>query len=376
LSLLPPASEAPRLAEEFTSQITLWDMTPLVSILIPAYKAERWIGDSIESAIAQTWPRKEIVVVDDGSPDGTAEVARRFSSKGVAVVTTSNQGAAAARNHALRLSQGDYIQWLDADDLLGPDKIERQIKALREGDDESTLLSGPWAFFNYRTHRARFSPTSLWQDLAPVEWLIRKLDENLHMQTATWLTSRKLAEAAGAWDTRLLVDDDGEYFCRVLLASKGTRFVPDAKVFYRVTPSGRLSHIGMSDKKKDAMVISMKLHIKYLRSLEDSERTRKACLTYMQNWLDAFYPERPDIISDLQGLAAQLGGRLEWPRLRWKYAWMEPIVGFAAAKRAQMALPLLKASLIRGWDKTMYGFESRGTTVRNTTTVTNPNGSV
>ncbi len=107
-------------------------MQPLVSILIPAYNSQEWLADTLESAIAQTWPRKEIIVVDDGSRDHTAEVARRFTSKEVAVVTTKNQGAAAARNHAMRLSQGDYIQWLDADDLLAPEKVERQIAALRE----------------------------------------------------------------------------------------------------------------------------------------------------------------------------------------------------------------------------------------------------
>ena len=93
-------------------------MKPLVSILIPAYNADQWIAETVQSAIGQTWPRKEIIVVDDGSSDRTAEVARRFISKKVAVVSTENQGAAAARNYGLRLSHGDYIQWLDADDLL------------------------------------------------------------------------------------------------------------------------------------------------------------------------------------------------------------------------------------------------------------------
>jgi glycosyltransferase involved in cell wall biosynthesis len=333
-------------------------MKPLVSILIPAHNAENLIAHTIQSAIGQTWPRKEIIVVDDGSGDRTADEARRFASKGVAVVTVENQGAAAARNHALKLSQGDYIQWLDADDLLGPDKIGRQLAALREGDGRHTLLSGSWGYFNYRTDRARFLATSLWHDLSPVEWLLRKMSENLHMQTATWLTSRELAEKAGAWDTRLLSDDDGEYFCRVLLASKGTRFVPEARVFYRLTPSSRLSQIGTSNRKKDAMLVSMKLHIEYLRSLEESERVRQVCLTYMQNWFDAFYPERPDIVAELQGLAAQLQGRLEKPRLRWKYAWMAPIFGFESAKRAQMVLPEFKASLVRRWDKAMYRFEN------------------
>src|SRR5215469_10459942 len=129
-------------------------MQPLVSILIPAYNAEEWIADTIQSAIAQTWQRKEIIVVDDGSSDRTAEVARRFVSKEVAIISTENQGAAAARNHAFQLSQGNYIQWLDADDLLSPDKIEHQLVALREVSNDRMLLSCPWGNFNYRTRCA------------------------------------------------------------------------------------------------------------------------------------------------------------------------------------------------------------------------------
>jgi glycosyltransferase involved in cell wall biosynthesis len=329
-------------------------MKPLVSIIIPAYNAQEWIADTIQSAVGQSWPRKEIIVVDDGSRDRTAEVARRFASKEIAVVSTRNQGAAAARNYGLHLSQGEYIQWLDADDILAPDKIERQLAALRQSDNSRILLSSPWAYFNYRTCCARFIPTSLWQDLSPIEWLLAKMGENLHMQTATWLTSRQLAEAAGPWNTRLLSDDDGEYFCRVLLASGGTRFVPEAKVFYRVVPSGRLSQIGVSDKKKNAMLIGMKLHLEYVRSLEESERVRKACLAYLQTWYGDFYPERPDIIADLQSVAAELGGHLEEPCLRWKYAWMRPLFGWTAAKWAQRSLPQFKAACVRHFDKAMY----------------------
>ena len=200
-------------------------MKPLVSILIPAYNAEKLIAYTLQSAVAQTWQRKEIIVVNDGSRDRTAEVAQRFCSKGVKLVSTENQGLSAAVNHAFRLCQGDYIQELDADDLLAPDKIERQLAALREDDSKRMLLSSPWAYFYFRTRRARFVPNSLWQDLSPVEWLLRKMGENLHMQNATWLVSRELAEAAGPWDTRLQYDQDGEYFARVLLASEGTRFV-------------------------------------------------------------------------------------------------------------------------------------------------------
>src|ERR1700761_9459971 len=104
-------------------------MQPLVSILIPAYNAEKWLVDTLESAIAQTWPQKEIIVVDDGSTDRTLAIARHFERSAVRVVTQPNQGAAAARNKAFSLSRGEYIQWLDADDLLSSEKVEHQMRA-------------------------------------------------------------------------------------------------------------------------------------------------------------------------------------------------------------------------------------------------------
>ena len=199
-------------------------MKPLVSILITAYNGEDTIAYTLDSAIAQTWQRKEIIVVDDGSTDRTAEVVRQF--KDVKLVSTENQGLSGAQNNAFPLSQGDYIQYLDADDLLAPDKIERQLAALGDFDNRRVLLSSPWAPFYYRIRHARFIRNSLCQDLSPVEWLLRKIGENLHMQNATWLVSRELAEAAGPWDTRLDFDQDGEYFCRVLWHPKVPALYP------------------------------------------------------------------------------------------------------------------------------------------------------
>jgi glycosyltransferase involved in cell wall biosynthesis len=334
-------------------------MKPLVSILIPAYNAEDWIASTLQSALGQTWPRKEIIVVDDGSRDRTAEVARRFASKQVAVISTENRGLSAAVNYGFRLSQGDYIQELDADDLLGPDKIERQLAALRQGDSRRILLSSPWAPFYYRTRGARFVQNTLCQDLSPVEWLLRKMGQNLHMQNATWLVSRELTEAAGPWDERLHFDQDGEYFARVLLASEGTRFVPETGIFYRASAWNRVSYLGNSNKKKESLLRSMKLHIQYLRSLEESERVRRACLTYLQTWYGSFYPDHPDLVADLKSLAAQLHGHLEPPHLRRKYSWMKSLLGWRAAKWAQAKLPEARGVLLRRWDRAMYRLEAR-----------------
>ena len=334
-------------------------MKPLVSILIPAYNSERWIAETLRSALAQTWPRCEIIVVDDGSRDRTAEVARGFAARGVKVATQANQGASAARNHAFSISQGDYIQWLDADDLLAPDKIAKQMALVEQGAGPRMLLSSAWGHFLYRPAAATFIPTPLWADLAPLDWLVRKLSQNLFMQPATWLTSRELAKAAGPWDTRISLDDDGEYFCRVIMASEGTRFVPDARVYYRRSGFGSLSTVGRTNKKLESQFLSMQLHIQYLRSLEESDRTRDACLKYLQTWLVYFYPDRLDIARKLEDLATDCRGRLEVPRFPWKYAWIQTLFGWEAARQAQVFVPRLKLSVKRSWDRALFRWENR-----------------
>lgn len=328
-------------------------MAPLVSILIPAYNAERFIAQTIESALAQTWARKELIIVDDGSKDATAAIARRYASRSVLVVSQKNQGAAAARNKALSLSTGELIQWLDADDLLSANKVAVQVEALRDAGKD-VLASSGWGSFRARPSRARFVPTPLWQDLDPVEWMVRKWRHNLHMQTATWLVSRELTEAAGPWDSRLLGDDDGEYFCRVIVRAERVKFVPAGRVYYRISDASRLSYIGTSNRKMDAQFLGMEMQIGYLRSLEDSERVRRACVAWLQTWLVHFYPNRLDIVERAQQLARSLGGELQMPVLSWKYDWIRRGFGWPAAKQAQIRYNERKSYLLSSWDRAVF----------------------
>src|SRR5205085_3675645 len=228
------------------------------------------------------------------------------------------------RNKAFELSKGDYIQWLDADDLLSRGKIASQLAELQPGQSKRTLFSGACGHFRFRPERATFSPTALCSDLSPVEFLLRKIEQNLYMQTATWLASRELVAAAGPWDKRLLSDDDGEYFCRIVRASEAIHFVPQARVFYRLGADG-LSYVGRSNRKLEALFLSIELHIQHIRALEDSPRVRKACLTYLQRHLFYFYPEMPEIVQRAERLATDLGGTLQTPRLSWKYWWIQKL---------------------------------------------------
>jgi glycosyltransferase involved in cell wall biosynthesis len=336
-------------------------MKPLVSILIPAYNAQEWIAAALRSAVHQTWPNKEIIVVDDGSRDRTRSIAEKFSKDGVVVVSQTNRGASAARNKAFSLCHGDYIQWLDADDILAPDKISLQMESVVQSNNKRILFSSEWGKFLYRIKRASFLRTALWEDLSPLEWLVRKMSLNIWMIPGCWLVSRELTEAAGPWDERLSFDDDGEYFCRVLLNSEGVKFIPDARIFYRTGGLTSLSNFDGSTKKLESAWISIRLHIKYLHQMELSERTRQAAVTYLRTWLPGFSYCRPDIVKEMKEMGLALGGEVKIIEtvdvLRWKFAWMKNIFGGRFAFWAQTWLPRCKHLTIRSWDKAISQLE-------------------
>lgn len=326
-------------------------MKQLVSILIPAFNAEKWIGGCIESALAQTWPRKEIIVVNDGSKDSTLKVAKYYASRDVQVANQENRGASAARNHALSLAQGDYIQWLDADDLLAPDKVSIQLEGAEPGQSSQILLSSSWGKYYYRPENAKFVPDVLWDDLTPVEWLFRKVDQNLWMAIESWLVSRGLTEMAGPWNENMSLDDDGEYFCRVLSCASEVRFIPEARCFCRRATFGLSHDLTLSSQKLESLAFSLFSYIQTMRSMEESQRTSDACLKLLNRWAIYFYPERPDLLIKLQSTARDLGGELTPPRLRAKYQWIQKIFGWRIAKKAQHELPALRSIAERSWER-------------------------
>jgi glycosyltransferase involved in cell wall biosynthesis len=282
------------------------DMARLASIIIPCYNAAQWLEQTLLSALSETWAPIEIIVVDDGSTDGSLEIARRFESRGVVVRSQSNAGASSARNHGLRLAHGDFIQFLDADDLLATDKIARQME-LAELCAPDTALCCTWTRFTRNPNDADYTTQVLCRDATPVEWMTLKLECDAMMHPAAWLIPRSLCDRAGPWDESLTLDDDGEYFARIVLGSSGVRNCREAVSFYRSNIAGSLSGT-KSERAWNSALRSLEKSSALLRRTEDSPRTRKASAIAFQQYIYSAYPVAPESIRQAEEHVAALGG--------------------------------------------------------------------
>lgn len=278
-------------------------MTALVSVLIPCHNAAPWLAQTLACAIAQTWSNLEIILVDDGSTDESWAIAQRFAevhrqkTVPIQLIQQPQQGASTARNRAIQASRGALIQYLDADDLLAPDKIERQMQlwhGLPEHHRDQTLIAGEWARFHQDIDEAQFHPQPCWGDHAPVDWLCSIWQHNWMMHPAAWLVPRPLLERAGPWDEQISLNDDGEYFCRVALASSGIQFAWGARSYYRSGNSASLS-----GRKSDAAWASALRSLERCRDrllqAEDSPRTRQTCAILFQRFVYEVYPQVPQL---------------------------------------------------------------------------------
>ena len=207
-----------------------------VSIIIPAHNAAPNIRDTLDSVLRQSWADREVIVVDDGSSDGTAQMAEAYAPRGVRVIRQANRGAASARNRGYAESTGAYIQYLDADDLLSPEKIAIQVAAL--DGKPGYVASCRWGRFRHAPEETRWEDGPQFRDLSPPEYFRTYLASagGAFMPCHAWLTPRELVAAAGPWNPFLTTNDDGDFFARVMLRARGVVFCGSAAVFYRQVP--------------------------------------------------------------------------------------------------------------------------------------------
>ncbi len=266
----------------------------------------RWVRESLASALGQTHRELELLVVDDGSTDETAAIVESMQDPRIKLIRLTASGACVARNAGLSEARGALIQILDADDVLAPDKIERQVARWSEEGD-SVVYFGPFAQFDDDLAQARFEPRANWKDMDGHAWLVSAWSDGGMMAPHSWLTPAGIARAADRWDDTLLQNQDGEYFSRVLLASSGARFCDQARSYYRVTRkksiSRRTDHAARSSRLRSTCLIAERL-----LAVDDGARTRGACGNAFEELMYMTYPQFPDIHEAARSRLEEVGG--------------------------------------------------------------------
>jgi glycosyltransferase involved in cell wall biosynthesis len=307
----------------------------LVSVVMPAFNAESVIQESVLSVLRQTYSRLELIIVDDGSTDSTSQILKTVQDPRVTVRYQENKGAASARNHAMRLVKGDLIQFLDADDILSNDKIERQVTAL-VSSPPGTIASCPWAHFTSDTKAAVIDQEPVWSVTDPTQWLIESLSGAGMMQTASWLIPREIAEVVGPWNESLTLHDDGEYFTRILLASRRNAFVPEAIVFYRGANSSLSRR--RSAKDLESAFLVCELRRQHLLGKLDSPASRKAVATQYAQFVYEHGRTAPDLARSAIDTIHALGVKPNVYAGGHGFRFLSGLIGFHGAVRLRSAI--------------------------------------
>ncbi len=277
------------------------------------FNAASYVTEAINAACEQTHESLELIVVDDGSTDGSAGVVKAITDPRVRYVFQSNQGQSAAINYGVSLAKGHWIKLLDADDWINPEHIACQVQVLNGRDD--AVASCRWGYFShdFRNPAVRTEHTNAsYED--PLQWIVDSLTRDEGMMGGwMWLIPRKVWDRAGGYDPRLSLNNDFHASIAILLASNGVRFAADAIYSYRRGLAGSLSR-GRSRKAMESALLTTELGCSLMLQREDSPRIRAICARRFQRWVYDFFPDFPDLTDRAESAAQQLGGAdLDFP---------------------------------------------------------------
>lgn len=213
-------------------------MADSVSILIPVHNAGDWLEPALESAVNQTWPNREIIAIDDGSTDGSAERLRAWQNR-IRVKCRGNRGGNPTRNELLELATGTWVQFLDADDYLLPEKIQTQM-AVAEAHPGAVMLYSPLVI---EYHGPDGPSREIWNphrsDGQHDPWTYH-LGWKL-TQTGGALFRREVLQQAGGWDEAQPCCQDNGVFFRMLKTGRPILRSPLAEAVYRRFEKGSVS---------------------------------------------------------------------------------------------------------------------------------------
>ena len=219
----------------------------LISCIIPVYNGERYLREAIDSVLAQAHRPLEIIVVDDGSTDGTADVAAGYGAR-LDYVRQSNAGPAAARNRGLSLAQGEFVAFLDADDLWHPEKLQRQMARFQARSELGYCVAHVQNFWipeleeeaeKFRDHRiAKALPSYV---------------------TATLVARRSVFDAMGQFDPALGHGDSTEWFLRAAEDGTVMELLPDVLLYRCLHQANRSRLLASQSRERFLEILKARL---------------------------------------------------------------------------------------------------------------------
>ncbi len=199
-----------------------------VSVIIPCFNAEKWLAEAIDSCLQQTYPNIEIIVMDDGSTDNSLEIIKSYGNL-IYWESFPHKGGNYARNSAFALSKGKYIQYLDADDYILPEKIERQVKFLEETGAD--VVYGDWRFRRHLPNGKSFLDEIKIAGAQPD--ILESLLANWWTALASLLYKRTIVESSPKWDENLSAAQDRDFFISVVMNGAKVVYQPGCYSIYR-----------------------------------------------------------------------------------------------------------------------------------------------
>lgn len=281
----------------------------------------------------------ELIVVDDGSTDGAVQKLTGSSCGAdprIKIIRQQNRGAAAARNTGLSHASGRWINFIDADDLLHPEKLRHQLDYLKT-NPQLMIVSGAWCrFYHEPPAIPQVCADELWRVHTPESWLTAALEHNLMMQPAAWLVKSDLIEKAGPWDETLTLNDDGEYFARILLATDNVGFCAKALSYYRSGIANSLSG-GRSPAHFASALSALSSISDQLDAVTDQRTTQQALAKAWTRLAVESYPYAPKVSVRSEAKARHYGEFNPTIGGRWLRRLSRPL-GWRTARRLQTAV--------------------------------------
>ncbi len=297
----------------------------MLSILIPLYNAEKYIGDTITRCLQQSYKDIEIVIVDDHSTDDSLSVARKYECENIHVYENPKKGGNAARNYAFQKSKGEYVKFLDADDYCSPDLLKKQMERLQKDGTNNSVVFSPVRMLYEDGHWLN-PPRNIDFDHEPgVELLLDIWRGKGWHCPHCHLMHRSLVEKSGLWDEAVIKNQDGEFFARVYNAADKALAVPDEYAVWRQFDSGVHAVMNL-DAIKSALYTKLSIG-KLILAYKDNDETRGLIGNSIGFFVYANWPQTKSLLKDVEAICKELGVEMRLPQRRILKL-LSPIIGW------------------------------------------------